>query len=163
MSETSGKPPSDDRQPTDRWFNTPNEPTPDAIVQALLLTGDALTADWPRLQSHLDSIAPSRAIFHITSIPPGFAPEEVRQQWVGVALPIRGVFDPHEGVVVLAREALEFLKEKSPEAHVWWQQYYADQAQAKIPNVDAEGFPEFLANVSNLIFNTQCGIFSMDI
>lgn len=161
MSETSGSSPYGDESLADGWLIDSRDVDPperDDIVRGLLITGDAFTTDFIRLKSHLDRIAPVRAFFDITSTPRGFAPEDIRQQWVGVTLPMRGYFDPRDGgVCILAREALELLKAKSPAAHRWWQQHYAEEAHTKVPNVDPEGFPEFLANISYLVFDLDCG------
>ena len=132
-------------------------PTKEEIIIGLVRTGDLLTEDFGRLRSHLDRIAPVRATCAIVETPPGFAPEEIREQWVGVTLPIRSYFDPHEGIAVLAREAMEILGETSPVAHAWWRGYYSDRAAEEMPNVSSEGFPEFLANTRYLIFDFYSG------
>lgn len=88
--------------------------------------------------------------FLITSIPPGEAPEWVRQQWVGLALPlaqrsakprkfltvgvisgprsllgnllalITGRFSFESGHLVECLAALAVLEQTSPEAAAWW-------------------------------------------
>ena len=136
-------------------------PTRDEVINSLMLTGECFTEDFTRLKSHLDRIAPVRAQFTVTDPPPGYAPDEVREQWVGITLPIRGFFNPREGVGVLAREALELLRDKSPLAYDWWQNHYAEEAQERIPNADPENFPAFLANISHLIFDYRCGQYEL--
>jgi len=72
----------------------------------------------------------------IISAPPGEAPKEVREVWIGLELPIlgegpvemphyRGVVtgDPVEGYSayhVMAMEAFKLLRQKSEEAYHWW-------------------------------------------
>ncbi len=70
----------------------------------------------------------------IIATPPGQAPESVRDQWVGLELPlseplngkVRGVLDfrPTPGnpevFCVNGETALELLAKKSPEAATWW-------------------------------------------
>jgi hypothetical protein len=141
------------RQPNMRDSYSP--PSPDDISRLLQLSGDWLTPDFDRLRARLDDIAPARWQFAITSTPPGFAPEEIRKEWVGVTLPVRGQQEP--GVSVLGREAIELLKEKSPQGYKWWRNYYIDEARTQYPKIDPEGFPEYLANASWLVFDESCG------
>lgn len=72
----------------------------------------------------------------ITSTPAGQAPLEVRQQWVGLKLPLKearidtrrqvGVLEGApssanlDGYPVDAARAVEILETKSPEAASWW-------------------------------------------
>ena len=125
------------------------------IIQGLLDTGEAFTPDFEVLKAHLDRIAPVRTWFKVLSTPPGFAPSEVRQEWVGLTLPIRGPRD--EGIAVIAREALEKLRHKRPGAHAWWVKYYVRESARRTPEVDSQDFPEFYANITQIIFADACG------
>jgi hypothetical protein len=74
--------------------------------------------------------------FRIVSIPRGQAPEEVRQEWVGVVLPLKDTYNPGEGahernfdlvkrqdrsfVTVSVRDALAELEKKSFQAASWF-------------------------------------------
>lgn len=69
----------------------------------------------------------------IVSVPPGQAPEEVREKWVGVIIPLPeqvtggfqmgvqgGTSDNTVGYQVSTEEALRLLYEKSPAAVQWF-------------------------------------------
>ena len=74
----------------------------------------------------------------IIDIPPGEAPLEVREQWVGLELPLvggdpyamqlktcgvlTGASEPEEtvGYAVSIEDAVRVLEKKSPEAAAWW-------------------------------------------
>ena len=72
----------------------------------------------------------------IVAVPPGEAPEWVRQKWIGQELPIAedipasltqtgvkfGPADNIGGYPVETRIAIEILEETSPEAAEWWKQ-----------------------------------------
>ncbi len=71
----------------------------------------------------------------IIATPPGQAPEWVREEWIGVEIPIpkqpsRGIqmgvrggkAENAGGHQVDTREAMEALRKKSPEAADWWEQ-----------------------------------------
>lgn len=76
----------------------------------------------------------SHGFVRIISRPPGGAPEEIRDEWIGLTLPTIG---RHEGplgdVMTHAKvdrssgfrvdwfEAMEILGGKSPEARSWWE------------------------------------------
>ena len=132
-------------------------PSPSQLIEDLMHNAEFFTSDYDRYKYWLDHIAPVRGTFTIQRTPPGFAPERVRQQWEGVVLPMRCRLDIDDGVDILAREALEALKEKSQLAYAWWQKYYENMAILKIPKIDPEGFPEFLSNIDFLTFNPNCG------
>ena len=125
------------------------------IIQGLLVTGDAFTPDFDILKAHLDRIAPVRRWFKVLSTPPGPEPSEIRQEWVGLTLPIRG--PKEEGIAVIAREALEKIRHKSTKAHEWWVNYYVQESAAGASGVDPQGFPEFRANITHLKFADACG------
>jgi hypothetical protein len=59
----------------------------------------------------------------ITSVPPGNAPEEVREKWVGLTLPVvcRNEERP-KGWAVEWNDAMEMLRKKSFGAWLWWRQ-----------------------------------------
>lgn len=89
-------------------------------------------------------------LIRITGVPPGEAPEEIRQRWVGMVLPLaagetgartvrtKGVLTgprgfwlsllhlllgwgrPETGYLVDGRTAIELLAETAPEAAAWW-------------------------------------------
>jgi hypothetical protein len=72
----------------------------------------------------------------ITSTPPGFAPEEIRKQWIGIEIPIMGIEDPKTagnlrtgtenlgGYEVSPKEAVEALKKAGKhEAVKFWTPY----------------------------------------
>jgi len=72
----------------------------------------------------------------ITDIPPGQAPEWVREKWVGLELPIAenvpaktsqmgvsgGKIENLGGYSIETEVAIEVLKKKSPEAAQWWEE-----------------------------------------
>ncbi len=74
----------------------------------------------------------------ITSVPAGQAPEWVREQWVGLEIPIKaidlnrgvhtgvhgGLAEPENimGYPVDAMQAVEILAIKSPKAAAWWRE-----------------------------------------
>ena len=76
------------------------------------------------------------ASFRIVSIPRGQAPEDIRKEWIGVVLPLKGSFNPDEGarertfslerqqarsfVTVPVKTALEELAKKSQTAAQWF-------------------------------------------
>jgi hypothetical protein len=164
MSEIPSSSPYGGESRADWWFNALMDPRdvfpPEfhEIITQLRLTNDAYTPDFDVLKNRLDSIAPVRGIFNITSTPPGFAPEEIREQWVGIALPIRGYINPREGVSVIAREAMELLKDKSPGAYQWWQKYIDDATSTRMgPRFAAMDFARNMVNVTTLIFDKRCG------
>lgn len=76
------------------------------------------------------------AKIRITKIPPGQAPDWVRERWVGLELPIvkvsRGVkmgvmggkAENPRGYAVKTRTAIEILKQNSPEAAKWWEESF---------------------------------------
>jgi hypothetical protein len=135
-------------------------PTRSEIRKQLVESGYSLVSDFRSYKAALDLIAPTRGIFTITRMPPGFAPEDIRRQWVGVALPMRGYFEPSEGVTVMGREAIELLRHKSPDAHAWWQDYYEQLAKDN-SLIEMDDLPEFLANVNFLVFDINCGDFKL--
>jgi hypothetical protein len=130
-------------------------PSGSEIIQELLVTGDAFTSDFDILKAHLDRIAPVRVWFKVLSLPPGPAPDEIRQEWVGLTLPIRG--PRNEGIAIITREALEKLRHKSPKAHDWWEKYYAQESATRAPGVDSKDFPEFHANITYIVLADACG------
>jgi hypothetical protein len=91
----------------------------------------------------------------IIRTPPGEAPIHIREQWLGLKLPLapgrpevyeaRGASittgkelpEPHIGYLVLAAEAVGILEKKSPDAAKWWRQ----------------NIPELLRNGRRLIFD----------
>jgi len=68
----------------------------------------------------------NRKFIKIIKTPIGYAPEEIRDKWVGVILPLEEeYFKPQKiaGISVYqvdALEAVEILKHRSPEAAKWW-------------------------------------------
>ncbi len=73
---------------------------------------------------------------HITSIPPGEAPENIRAAWVGLILPLADPgpettgtesvlsrkTDTENGFAVNAVQAIEILESHSPDAARWWRE-----------------------------------------
>lgn len=132
---------------------------------ALMVSGDMFTDQFDRYRSILDASVPVLGQFSIESTPPGFPPEEVRQDWVGLSLPVRFTVDIEQlpEVPIVAAEALHVLEGAGKGiARDWWRQYYAQEAKKRMPNVDDEGYPDFLANVSLLVFDPSCGNLSED-
>jgi hypothetical protein len=113
-----------------------------------------------------------RTVAHLRVIrmPPGEAPEEIRQAWVGVELPLRrwetksglhtteGVLSLHgsgkvHGYAVDGRAAVEALAAHSPEAAHWWRTF-APQVVAPgylllFPSEVCEGPGEFSSGPKN--------------
>jgi hypothetical protein len=99
------------------------------------------------------------ASVRITSAPPGEAPAEIRQAWVGLELPIvrrtpqrylgsgvltgprsiRALFlhlftlrlHVHVGYVVPSLEAIDILEKSRPEAARWWHEHAPQMLQPK--------------------------------
>ena len=77
----------------------------------------------------------------IVDVPPGEAPQSIREQWVGLVLPLAPDFlttcqmmtsgvvsgredeEPAIGYVVDIEEAMAVLARKSPEAAFWWREH----------------------------------------
>ncbi|MCA9334110.1 hypothetical protein KC963_03605 [Candidatus Saccharibacteria bacterium] len=132
---------------------------------ALMVSGDMFTDQFDRYRSILDVSVPVLGQFSIESTPPGFPPEEVRQDWVGLSLPVRFTVDIEQlpEVPIVAAEALHVLEGAGKGiARDWWRQYYAQEAKKRMPNVDDEGYPDLLANVSLLVFDPSCGTLQED-
>lgn len=114
-------------------------------------------------------VQPKRKYVKIIATPPGEAPQKVREAWVGLILPIIGdgprerlghgvisgapksiwglIFNlmtrrvrRMEGYVIDAKEAVDLLEKKSPDAAAWWR-----------------------TNVPRLIQTGQCLIFDADV
>lgn len=74
------------------------------------------------------------AKIRIIAVPPGGAPEWIREAWVGLELPLAeqvlgahfGVCGTHPqnvgGFQIELKKAIEVLKEVSPEAARWWEE-----------------------------------------
>ena len=132
---------------------------------ALMVSGDMFTDQFDRYRSILDASVPVLGQFSIESTPPGFAPEEIREDWIGLTLPVRFTVDIEQvpEIPVMAAEALHGLEVAGRTiARDWWRQYYAEEAQRRVPNIDSEGHTDFLANVSLLVFDPSCGNLSED-
>lgn len=132
---------------------------------ALVLSGDMFTDQYQRYVSVLDSSVPVLSRFSVESTPPGFPPEEIREDWVGLTLPVRFTVDIEQvpEVPIIAAEALHALEGADKKvARDWWRQYYAEEAEKRMPNVDSEGHSDFLANVSLLVFDPSCGTLRVD-
>ena len=76
----------------------------------------------------------------ITSTPPGFAPEHIREQWIGVEIPLLGIEDPQQplgnrsgtenlgGYRVLPKDAVDALEKAGKhEAVEFWAPYLGAQ------------------------------------
>jgi len=85
-----------------------------------------LTAwDPKRLRAFLDAHYPVFAQFVVEEVPSGHAPEEVRQDWVGLSLPVRAQTRQNDGVPVLAFEAVDQLEYAGKhDAATWWKRDY---------------------------------------
>lgn len=82
----------------------------------------------------LPNMLPATQIFEVQQAPAGDAPEEIRQGWVGVELPVRA-FMPSDyltvtvpilavdGLVVLARAGRQ-------QAHDWWADFYEQKGKS---------------------------------
>lgn len=86
-------------------------------------------------------IASNQPHIRIVDVPPGEAPQDIREHWVGLALPLASGFpttvqmetfgvvsevtdeEPTIGYVVDIEEAMAVLARKSPEAVSWWRQH----------------------------------------
>ncbi|HTB79402.1 MAG TPA: hypothetical protein VK717_00805 [Opitutaceae bacterium] len=92
------------------------------------------------LETNRKTIDPPNATtwVRIVGVPPGEAPAEIREEWLGLALPlafgrsgacqlnVQGILsrtgnpEPQMGYVVLVEDAIDALEEKSPKAAAWW-------------------------------------------
>ncbi len=159
-------------QDFERWFNENYAdernvaaeqdmyvPTTSRILAELNNSGESLTGNYGRLIVILDRIAPVIGTYTIVRTPKGNAPEAIREHWIGVSLPVRAFFESNKGIPVLAREAIELVSYKSPTAYEWWKAYYRKKAQINRQYVQAAaGFPEFMANISYMYFDSVCGV-----
>lgn len=118
-----------------------------------------------------------KLFLHITSVPPGEAPFWVREQWVGLSLPLAqrkanpvtlltsgvlsgprsipsrlvalftGKLKLRSGFLVETQPAVAILASRSPEAAAWWQGNASHQLKPKRYFV----FPPEVGNVSEAI------------
>ncbi|MFO0781816.1 MAG: hypothetical protein U0524_02895 [Candidatus Saccharimonadales bacterium] len=145
-----------------------------------------LTAwDPKRLSAFLDAHYPVFAQFVVEEVPSGHAPEEVRQDWVGLSLPVRAQTRQNDGVPVLAFEAVDKLERAGRQnSATWWRRDYivdlpprfnqlpgvlSSQEEAerdsfleKFPEIDFEllktrDVSYWPMNVHPLIFDEDCG------
>lgn len=85
---------------------------------------------------------PVRRLFHVSQVPEGFAPEEVRSAWIGLDLPTRAIIKGNE-VPILGTDALLALKsEGRSEAYKWWVNYY--ETDSEVHKNLTVGLPLFL-------------------
>lgn len=110
----------------------------------------------------LDRVAPVRATLNIEETPRGFPPDKIRQAWVGKTLPIRTRLDGGDiGYAILAREAIESLRDDEPEALEWWENYYETQASEQDYGTGIENagslYQGWMANICVLTFGWECG------
>lgn len=162
-------------------------PESDDVNDALLkcYRYNPYSEDFNEFKHCLDTVAPVQLHFIPTTTPDvGVAPEHIREQWVGLRLPVRSKHyweeDGEEGFVVRAREALEVLKRDRPEAYEWWQNYYIrtraeENAQRKAQYEEEHGrpwevynavdpipanpdFPEYIANLDEFGFFPRWGV-----
>lgn len=132
---------------------------------ALMVSGEMFTDNIQRYKGILDTTLPVLNGFTVETTPPGFPPEEIRQEWVGLTLPVRFTIDIEQvpEVPVIAVEALHELERAGRHvARDWWREYYAQEARRRVPNIDDEGHADFLANVSLLVFDPSCGTLHRD-
>ena len=67
---------------------------------------------------------PARRLFHVNRTPDGFAPQEIRDAWVDLSLPVRTI-DTGDETLVLGVDALLALKRaERREAFDWWTHFY---------------------------------------
>lgn len=113
------------------------------INDVLFRNYNLYSGDFDEFKHQLDIIAPVQVHFIPTVTPDvGVAPKNIRDQWVGLSLPVRSKQyhegDGEEGFVVRAREALEALKLKRPEAYQWWRTHYIKQRNEENSREEAE-------------------------
>lgn len=142
------------------------------------------SGDFAEFTHSLDEVAPVQLYFVPTVTPDvGVAPDNIRDQWVGLRLPVRCKAyheeDDEEGFVVRAREALEILRAERPEAYEWWQAYYIKQRAEADEKERAQheerygrdhdfyhsdfapknpDFPEYFVNMDWFIFYPRWGV-----
>lgn len=67
---------------------------------------------------------PVTGLFHVDRTPDGFAPQEIRNAWVDLDLPVRTI-DTGDETLVLGVDALLALKRaERREAFDWWTRFY---------------------------------------
>jgi hypothetical protein len=132
-------------------------PTPKQVLDIIEKSGEAFTLNTGRLSRMLDTHAPIFAKFVIEEVPPGFPPRHVREQWVGVALPVR--MRPYPDTIpVLGFEAIDSLKQAGRmTATVWLSNFYLLEGQEHYPNAISYENPFFAANIDGLEFKSYCG------
>jgi len=131
--------------------------TEEAFAHHLTLTGELFTSRFSSFQYHIDHFAPIVGEFAINSRPEGFPPDDIRDEWIGVILPIR--IEPQPGLVIInSREAIQALSDENRTTAVgWWEDYYARMAEEKMPMIDPEDYPAYLSNICFLGFVASDG------
>lgn len=69
-----------------------------------------------------DKASPIVAKFRVQSVPAGFAPEHIREAWVGTTIPLRERYDEEEGIVKIRPMdgVLSLLANEKVEAAYWF-------------------------------------------
>lgn len=133
----------------------------EGTMKQLLATDDILRAQPAELARKLTARHPIFAKFAILSTPPGFAPEEIRREWVGLELPVRS--ESEKGVPIVATEALEHLRNGGrTAASQWWYKYYEGEGHEvfwlrALLNPLTMVRKDCLANIGHLVFEKSCG------
>src|SRR5882724_6455541 len=133
--------------------------TEDDIRLIILESGFSNTSYPDFVVNELNAKAPILGNFLVTELPAGTdSPERIRQQWIGLSLPVRCQGLDFEGAVpVLAIEAmLELKKAGRLEAYNWWMREYESDWRLPLGYTPGD-FPEFLAYTNFLIFNQDEG------
>jgi hypothetical protein len=96
-----------------------------------------------------------KAMMRIISRPPGDAPPEIRDKWIGLALPVVDHYSGPTGSVITRRlanngggfvvkweDAMAILGQKHPDARAWWESHVPDSPVLVFRKSCAEIIPD---------------------
>lgn len=147
-------------------------PTENDLLESLsrLSRGGELTdLTYSDLGSVLDELHPIFAKFVVIDVPPtnDRIPRRIREQWVGMSLPVRAVSS--NGIPVIAAEAIARLQVQEEGAAEWWDNYLDRKAHEYAKASQEIFLPKFVsaprlsvrkrtAFVTSLVFSPESGL-----
>ncbi len=162
-------------------------PSADDISAAILERSPSEWTSWnPKtLEYFLDVNYPVFAQFVVEETPQGHAPEAIREDWVGLSLPVRANAESDGALPIVAFEAVDQLEHAGKQRSArWWKRDFIPELPPELNNATDIVSPEELAkkiahseilskldfslkrsegvtywpmNVYPLIFDSECG------